>query len=122
MGSFGFRGGSPAIRQATREIPWRCPWCGESTWFLSDGDIPEDRARVQMYCDSGECVSRETEIIITRGDGAHERLDVQALHRIDEGIDAGAPTGAKDFGKSGQRAGRVVMWREGQPAPYLFFD
>lgn len=100
MTGFSFRDGQPAIRSATPSNPWRCPWCGHKTWIVSEGDVRSDRGRVQMYCNGDECTSRETEVIIVRGDGAHLRADVRALSTLDNG------------------GGDVVARREGQTPPY----
>lgn len=75
----------PAVRAHTRENPTTCPWCGEGKWFVSAGDDGRDNGRVQMYCDSPDCHSRETELIVVRGEGAHERADVRALQAVDSG-------------------------------------
>lgn len=80
---------TPAIRKHTSDNPTTCPWCGQNTWFVSDSDDPRDNGRVQMYCDAVGCESRETELLIVRGEGANFRADVRALNMVDDGHHAG---------------------------------
>jgi hypothetical protein len=82
-GSFQF--GAVAARQESAGPSWRCPWCGNDTWIVSQSDIGTDHGRLEMYCRSERCASRETILIIRRGDRADQRKDVLALQALDEG-------------------------------------
>lgn len=89
MTSYSYADSVPAIREATPKTPWRCPWCGEMTWFTSDGDDRHDSGRVEMYCDNQDCDARETVVLITRGHShtstlsADMRADVRALAQLE---------------------------------------
>ncbi|HEX4834046.1 MAG TPA: hypothetical protein VH478_23475 [Trebonia sp.] len=94
MNSYDYGADVPAIRAATPERPWPCPWCGEKTWFVSLGDRPADRGRVEMYCDNPDCDSRETVVLIIKGFNetftadARSRADVRALEALESpGLD-----------------------------------
>ena len=122
--------GTPAIRTATREAPWRCPWCGANTWFVLDEDNPLDGGRVQMYCDNSGCDSRETDLLAMRGHDengqvrADRRADVRALRRIDNGaLEGREPLESYRVGNPNEREilerrERRIMWR--QPVPVGF--
>ena len=114
----------PAARSATQQDPWTCPWCGERTWYVSDGDDERDEGRMQMYCDNSSCVSRETELIIMRGEGVHWRADVRALNSIDDGGAAGEQplvevdlTSRADNDEMDRRHGLRIKWRQSRD-PY----
>lgn len=100
MTGYDYEKTTPAIRSADHDNPWRCPWCGQMTWIRSFGDLGQDLGRVQMYCDSSRCDSRETELLIVRGHGAlaapraGARADVRALAKLDHGYINGNEPGA----------------------------
>lgn len=61
-----------------------CYFCGETRAIISLGDKPEDRGRIQVYCDNADCDARIIDVIPMRTfqeDG--RRADVQALNAID---------------------------------------
>lgn len=75
-----------------------------------------------MYCDNPDCHSRETALIVTRGEGAHDRADVRALHAIDSGrhtSDSASPgldttkadTAASMMDRVEHTAARAMDWR-----------
>lgn len=110
----------PAIRQHDSANPTTCPWCGDKTWFLSFGDIADDHGRVQMYCDNPGCDSRETELMIVRGERANSRADVQALRMIDDGQHTGegpppssiTVSDPQERARSQRRKVNRVEWRQ----------
>lgn len=78
-----------------------------------------------MYCDSSNCVARETELIIVRGEGANMRADARALRKIDDGHQAGdAPSPAsvnisdpKTHDRIRHKREHRIAWRQGD-APF----
>jgi hypothetical protein len=71
---------------------------------VSEGDIPEDTGRVQLYCDNGECAVREMTVVVERnGVRAGKRADVRALNAVD-GVYA---TGEEHEGPMGLRLLRL---------------
>lgn len=112
----------PNIRQHTPQNPATCPWCGEEKWFVSMYDDSRDNGRVQMYCDNTYCDSRETELIIMRGEGAHDRADVRALRMIDDGHHAGdvpSPSEVnfadpREHQRRDHKSAQRIAWRQGR--------
>ena len=114
--------GLPAIRNSSSEDPALCPWCGNRSWFPSDGDDPRDAGRVQMYCAEPDCDSRETELIIVRGEGAHERADVRALQAIDEGTHTGDDPLPMEFSMDDPEAHRAFDRAQKRRLDYRKWD
>jgi len=44
-----------------------------------------DTERVEVYCVDSRCDAREIVLLIRRGEGTHDRADVQALRVVDDG-------------------------------------
>jgi hypothetical protein len=119
MNNSGFSlGDEPAIRRAAgdgRKLDgYACPFCGEAQLLLSDGDLPIDTERVEVYCDNGYCAAREIVILVERGDGAHKRADVQALRAVDRGTEAEqeADGATLERDSEGKLLGRAWSYRE----------
>ncbi|MBS1878621.1 MAG: hypothetical protein JST31_03815 [Actinobacteria bacterium] len=86
--------GEPAIRSSERDerrhlTNYRCPYCGGQSLLISYGDIPEDKYRIELYCENSSCVVREMTIIALCTDTAvsQDRADVRALHVVDRGTE-----------------------------------
>lgn len=86
--------GEPAIRASSKDehgylTDYSCPYCGGQSLLTSYGDIPDDRYRVEVYCDNPSCVIRTMAIVALRSDSplAHERADVKALRAVDNGTE-----------------------------------
>lgn len=61
-----------------------CYFCGRDSVILSFGDLGEDRGRVQIYCDNGDCDAREVEVIVSDdgGTATRNRSDVRILEHF----------------------------------------
>ena len=86
--------GDPAIRSSAKDerrylTEYRCPYCGGQSLLTSYGDIPDDKYRIELYCDNSSCVVREMTVIALRTDTAipQNRADVKALHEVDRGTE-----------------------------------
>jgi hypothetical protein len=82
-------GDEPAIRRSASNdagiAAYLCPFCGQSSLLLSNVDLGIDTERVEVYCDNARCDAREIILLIRRGEGTHDRADVQALRAVDDG-------------------------------------
>jgi ribosomal protein L37AE/L43A len=122
METFNYGSDTAAIREASSESPWRCPWCGENSWIVSREDVGDDLGRVQMFCTNTQCESQETELLIVRAYGvtlAQKRADVRALRAIDDGVPEGYLVTGRSmshqrFSSLAERASKRVGWRQSQ--------
>lgn len=122
MESYHYASDTPAIREASDENPWRCPWCGENTWIVSRDDVEDDLGRVQMFCSNDQCESQETELLVMRAYDAttlaQRRADIRALRAIDDGVPEGyrvtGTTMDKRLSGVAERARRRTAWRQSQ--------
>jgi hypothetical protein len=86
--------GEPAVRSSPKDdlrhlTDFKCPYCGGQSLLISYGDIPDDKYRIELYCENSHCVVREMTIIALRTDTtvARDRADVRALRAVDQGTE-----------------------------------
>lgn len=119
MTGFDINSSQPAARSEGAKI-W-CPYCGSETAIVSMGDVPDDRGRMQLYCNNSYCDVREFEVIAFRaGPDAPERADVLALQTLDEGTPAeraqyGHDSGEMKFPGGAEEQARMKRWLEDRP-------
>jgi hypothetical protein len=75
-----------------------------------------------MYCDTPECASRETELIIMRGEGAYDRADERALNALDEGEHVGDEPPPTEFNLGDPHAEAAFKRAETRRVEYRSFD
>jgi hypothetical protein len=116
------RGTIPTIRATSEDERhvngWTCPFCGSDELLISYGDFPADRDRIELYCDNPGCDAREFIVLVTRGEGAHERADVTALEAIDAGTRAEQEAEGVEFSEDerGRVVARGAQWTPRDPS------
>jgi hypothetical protein len=117
------RGSAPKVRDTAEDKRhvhgWTCPFCGADELLISDGDLPADCDRIELYCDNPGCDAREFVILATRGEGVHERADVLALEAVDSGTRAEQEAEGVEFSEDegGRVIARSARWTPRDPGP-----